>query len=250
MEMGAFLLWLSLFLVVLWTARLARAKGRNPWLWAAAAFFLMFVPWKILTMAPIVILLFLRSPQAQTGPSTDRVSCPRCRGLQSRSLRFCTNCGWEVGTPYSEDPIVTEEKELSTRIADDLGTTPPSPSVETVEPARPVFLTSDTVPIEDTSMNVESPPQEAHEVERPPASEIRPQTIPTPAAMTERGLGLFNQGRVQEAIDQFTKAIALDPGYIQAWAHRAEAYARIGRGADAAEDRRKLEALDASSAGG
>jgi Tfp pilus assembly protein PilF len=68
--------------------------------------------------------------------------------------------------------------------------------------------------------------------------------------MTERGVRLFNQGRIQESIDQFTKAIALDPNYTQAWARRAEAYARLGRGEEAAEDRRRLDALDASSSTG
>jgi Tfp pilus assembly protein PilF len=61
--------------------------------------------------------------------------------------------------------------------------------------------------------------------------------------MTERGLALFNQGRFQEAVDQFTKAIALDSQYKAAWAHRAEAYTKLGRGKEAAEDRRRLEAI-------
>jgi Tfp pilus assembly protein PilF len=68
--------------------------------------------------------------------------------------------------------------------------------------------------------------------------------------MTERGVRLFNQDRIQESIDQFTKAIALDANYTEAWAKRAEAYARLGRGAEAAEDRRRLDSLDASSTGG
>ena len=59
----------------------------------------------------------------------------------------------------------------------------------------------------------------------PPA----PRPIPTPANLTERGVSLFNQGRFQEAIDQFTKAIALDPDYKEAWERRAEAYGRLGR---------------------
>ena len=70
---------------------------------------------------------------------------------------------------------------------------------------------------------------------------------PTPASMTERGVWLFNQGRTQESIDQFTKAIALDADYQEAWEHRAEAYSRLGRGEQAAEDRRRLQAIIASS---
>ena len=54
-----------------------------------------------------------------------------------------------------------------------------------------------------------------------------PVDAPTADGMTERGVRLYNQGRIQEAIDQFTKAIALDPNYVQAWARRAEAYARL-----------------------
>ena len=62
--------------------------------------------------------------------------------------------------------------------------------------------------------------------------------------MTERGIRLFNQGRIQESIDQYTKAIALDPNYKEAWEYRAEAYARLGRGEQAEEDRRRLQALN------
>jgi Tfp pilus assembly protein PilF len=74
--------------------------------------------------------------------------------------------------------------------------------------------------------------------------------MPTAASMTERGVRLFNQGRIQESLDQFTKAIALDPNHVDAWARRAEAYARLGRGAEAAEDRRRFETLNAGSTGG
>ena len=35
--------------------------------------------------------------------------------------------------------------------------------------------------------------------------------------LTARGIELFNEGRFQESIDQFTKAIALDPNYREAW---------------------------------
>ncbi|KAA1286582.1 MAG: tetratricopeptide repeat protein, partial [SAR202 cluster bacterium] len=46
-----------------------------------------------------------------------------------------------------------------------------------------------------------------------------------------------------ESIDQFTKAIALDPNYAEAWEKRAEAYAQMGRSQQAEEDRRHLQAL-------
>jgi Tfp pilus assembly protein PilF len=61
--------------------------------------------------------------------------------------------------------------------------------------------------------------------------------------MTERGINLFSQGRFQEAVDQFTKAIALDPKYRLAWERRAEAYGRLGRAERAAADKQQLEAI-------
>jgi Tfp pilus assembly protein PilF len=61
--------------------------------------------------------------------------------------------------------------------------------------------------------------------------------------MTERGLALVNQGRVREAVDQFTKAIALDPRYREAWANRAQAYSQLGLNDKAASDQRQLEAI-------
>jgi Tfp pilus assembly protein PilF len=68
--------------------------------------------------------------------------------------------------------------------------------------------------------------------------------------MTARGLSRLENGRIQEAIDQFTKAIALDPNYREAWEQRAEAYSKQGRGEEAAEDRRRIQGLNASSSPG
>ena len=81
-------------------------------------------------------------------------------------------------------------------------------------------------------------------METPPAA--APPAVrrsPTAANLTERGIALFGQGRVQEAIDQFTKAIALDPKYKLAWEQRAEAYGRLGRAEQQAADRRQLETI-------
>ena len=74
--------------------------------------------------------------------------------------------------------------------------------------------------------------------------------IPTAPGMTERGIRLFNLGRTQEAIDQFTKAIALDANHKEAWERRAEAYARLGRDGEAEEDRRRLNSINPSSPSG
>ena len=77
-----------------------------------------------------------------------------------------------------------------------------------------------------------------------------PGAPPTAATMTARGMRLFNDGRTQEAIDQFTKAIALDPSFPEAWERRAEAYSKQGRGEAADADRLILSGLDATSSPG
>jgi len=141
------------------------------------------------------------------------------------------------------------EKPVSAPVADEPETVVASTAAEP-NPAdeRPAVAAEESVPeaVPETATDtaqVESPSLTAY---RTPV----PVDAPTAAGMTERGVRLFNQGRIQESIDQFTKAIALDPNYIQAWAKRAEAYARLGRGDQAAEDRRRLDALDASSSSG
>ena len=86
----------------------------------------------------------------------------------------------------------------------------------------------------------------APDPEPAPAFSIAPLTITRPltaAGMTELGLSLFNQGRVREAVDQFTKAIALDPRYREAWANRARAYTELGLSEKAAADHQQLEAI-------
>ena len=91
-------------------------------------------------------------------------------------------------------------------------------------------------------------PSSSPDSEDQPAEEAIPEpkvfTVPpTPERMTERGSAFMKVGRMQEAIDQFTKAIALDSGYKPAWSRRAEAYGELGRKAEAAEDLRRLEAI-------
>jgi tetratricopeptide (TPR) repeat protein len=97
-----------------------------------------------------------------------------------------------------------------------------------------------------TADSVEEPRVEPTPVEPVPAA---PPAKPafrfplTAAGLTERGVSLFTQGRIQEAVDQFTKAIALDPDYRPAWAKRAEAYLRLGLSQKAEEDQRRMEGI-------
>ena len=275
--MGNVLLFVALALVLIWTARLAKSKGRNPWLWVGSAFGLMLIPnLNLLAIIPMIILLFFKSTRPRTTTIAEPQTCPRCSATPSHASRFCTNCGWELSARYSTD-------------ATDVATSPTSdqsiPQVTpTAEAQNPVDASAPrwqkpgqdeaAVPVETDAREVtgevaeEARSEVAAEVgaeagqepttEAPveaPAPESKlprkpvPVDAPTAAGMTERGVRLYNQGRVQESIDQFTKAIALDPTYGQAWARRAEAYAAQGRGDQAEEDRRKLETLNAGSPG-
>jgi Tfp pilus assembly protein PilF len=65
--------------------------------------------------------------------------------------------------------------------------------------------------------------------------------------MTARGAAFLSEGKLQDAIDQFTKAIALDPSHREALERRAEAYTREGRQERADEDYQKVQALNSST---
>ena len=249
--MGSFLLYLSLGLVVLWTARLARSKMRNPWLWGGATLILMLVPpSNLLGMIPLVVLLVLKNPQQRRGARPQTAACPRCRAPQTQRPRFCTNCGWELGANYLGEAASDTASPVSTTspVTPQPVKVPESPAAAAKGP-EPAPAIARTPARSEAPHPEEAAPQETVAAEQPSASHPVPRGMPTAASMTERGAHLFNQGRIQESLDQFTKAIALDPNYVAAWAHRAEAYARLGRGAEAAEDRRRLETLNAGSTG-
>ncbi len=84
---------------------------------------------------------------------------------------------------------------------------------------------------------------------REPSAEETPEVATAPekseaATLTEEGLSLLDQGKVREAVDYFTRAIARDRSYKQAWLSRAESYDRLGRRASAAADRRQAITID------
>lgn len=93
----------------------------------------------------------------------------------------------------------------------------------------------------------EPEPAPAEEQPARPWGFPQPGPAPTAEGMTARGAALLSEGRLQEAIDQFTKAIALDPRHKEAFERRAEAYTRQGRGERAEEDYRTVQALNAGS---
>lgn len=266
-------LWLYLMfsLVILLTVRIARSQGRNPWLWGMSSFLLilMFSPgsWNLLGVVPMIILLLVRKSQPrpdarpETSGSGTVPTCPRCHTPNSADHRYCINCGWELQKPYTTDTAFNDTTIQTPATVPSSDTKvqgiPEQPDVKIIQvseeasaPKNQDALTpvlerdeaKEPVIGETQSVGTEEPAQK-------PAGSQKPVSrgAPTAASMTERGLALFNQGRFQEAIDQFTKAIALDPKYKLAWAHRAEAYAKLGRGTEAAEDRRRLEAIQGSS---
>ena len=235
-------------LLAWWTIRLARSKGRPmPWLWGLAAFFLTMPPepWRLLGMAPLFILIFLKAPQPRVDSPPKEAICPKCQASHSASQRYCITCGWELGRTYPEAGVIAQE----------LAEKP----VETLqggqaEPGAPeTALASETT--QASEITADSTPAPVAETPAEPEPEPEPQVPvyrgpPTAPGMTERGISMFNLGRIQEAIDQFTKAIALDANYKEAWERRAEAYATLGRDGEAEDDRRRLNAINPSSSTG
>ena len=230
MDIEQLIRYFSLGVVVLWTVRQARSKGQNPWLWGGASILLMIVPGlQFLGIAPMVLLLFFRkAPQAPVNIPEDRIICPKCQAYHATGHNFCVNCGWQLDQPYTQEGATPEE---SPKIEQ-----PPSTVV-----ASQQAVTADSMVEQREEQGVEPIPVEPLLPEPPPKPAFR---FPlTAAGLTERGISLFTQGRIQEAVDQFTKAIALDPDYRPAWAKRAEAYLRLGLSQKAEEDQHRLEGI-------
>jgi len=275
---------ISLAIIVLWTARLARAKGMNPLAWGVGSALLMAAGWFVLPewrsymvfvgMGPLVFLLLFRSPLFRRSNSAATAACPRCAAADPGGQNYCVHCGWDLSRLYAESadsaetaaPVASPPEPAATVLettadipaaavtespaditAAAVSETTPAPAEtapeETVAPAaipkKPPAAPA-AAPILD--QDTEPPPEP---VETAPAAPPPPavRRSPTAANLTERGMALFGQGRVQEAIDQFTKAIALDPQYKLAWEQRAEAYGRLGRAEQQAADRRQLETI-------
>ena len=302
-------LWqlISLAIIVLWTARLARAKGMNPLAWGVGSALLMAVGWLALSwgegsgrnfvvfigMGPLVFLLLFRSslfrrgnPTATAAPARAAAACPRCAAADPGGQNYCVHCGWDLSRLYTESAdsaettapaasppepaatvletaadipaaTVTEspadipaaavtESPADIPAAAITETTPKPAETATEETVAPAAIPQKppaapaTAPILAQDTEPPSEPVETAPAAPPPPAVRR---IPTAANLTERGIALFGQGRVQEAIDQFTKAIALDPQYKLAWEQRAEAYGRLGRAEQQAADRRQLETI-------
>ena len=278
--MADFLMYISLALVLTWTIQIARAKHRNPWLWGSVTAGIMVTmvvmgendPRMLVCMVPMVILLFLKSPQTTTSPSPQGVECGRCRALQPHGRYYCTSCGWELKRDFPDGAPAPGETPVSSQPADTPEQPPASPAPQGPESAAPPVeeaarQPADNAPHPGTAAPGAASQPEGHaasQVSDPaqpgqpaspepqpapslPRSVLKPMSrgIPTAVTMTERGQSLVEEGRVQEGIDQFTKALALDSSYTLALESRAAAYELQGRHTEAEQDRRQLDAAGA-----
>ena len=256
------LLLISLGIIVLWTTRLARSKGLNPWLWGVGVVTIIVLGWTFgrqylapLAMAPLIFLLLFRSPLFRRSSQSDLPPCPNCQASDTGGMNFCVQCGWDLSRADSVASETQEEVAPQRHEA----TAQPAATVERQVDSREQEVAPVEAPAgEDAAQTGETPryapavepvlAQDAVEVSAEPEVPAEPEPkparpLPTPTNLTERGIELFNQGRFQEAIDQFTKAIALDPNYREAWARRAEAYGRVGRPERQKADQSRLEAI-------
>ena len=274
--------WILVFLVpfvAFWTARLALARGRSPWIWGGAAL-VLGIPWPginlpILGVVPVLFLMFFVRPTAQRS-NEPRNACSRCASPHSPGQNFCTKCGWDLSheyTPESSDTVLASEMHQSQTTSTSTLERPSETAAPEhangngFAPERPEVAAQDAdIPAEHAEQAISEDPAAGDEVgsapeEAAPATasggqpeaDTRPWGFPVPgpaptaAGMTARGTALLSEGKLQEAIDQFTKAIALDPRHREALERRAEAYSKQGRQDRADEDYQQVQALNTGS---
>ena len=247
--MNDILLYISLGLAVLWSIRMAQSKRRNPFVWAGLTFALMLIPTlllpslpPILGITPLLILVFLK-PSKPVGDTSipDQIICPKCTAPHMGGYNYCVNCGWELSKPYSGTSVSSDPVEL---VSD-----PVSKSSEPVEyESQPhiTSTTSDAETYEKSESELEISPTERHVEDKKQSEEAQAPIVvrPTTAAgFTDLGIRLSEEGRHREAIDQFTKSIALDSKYALAWEKRAESYKILGLNDKSSQDLDHLKGL-------
>ena len=262
---------LSVF-IAFWTARAAVARGRSPWLWGGVAliFGLLSIEDSLrglsfASVAPVLYLMLFVRPKERRPMRPQRNACPKCAAPHSPQQNYCTKCGWELSREYAPENndtvLASEMRQPSTPPERDTATATMERPAETPSEAAPPATATPAEPASAPEPAAAQRPADAAAEPTPqpsapdaePEPEPRPWGIPQPGPaptaeqMTARGAMLLGEGRIQEAIDQFTKAIALDPKHREAFEGRAEAYTQQGRGERAAEDYRRIQALNAGS---
>ena len=247
--------YLVVLMLAVWTAKLAITKGRNGWIWGCAALVLGLLPWHLIGVIPVLALMFIKGPTNSPNMQERESICPRCNKSYVEGQHFCTGCGWDLS---QEHPIVESAETQAKSNQPQIPTTVPSTgAVQSHEPAEEskiaTELISDDIPVPNIneeptldSGTVSDHSEEAYV----PWGTYDVGEAPTAPTMVSRGLERFNEGKFQEAIDQFTKAIALDPDYAEAWERRSEAYSQLGRSQQAEDDRQHLRGLGPSSSPG
>ena len=199
------------------------------------------------------------APQIQLEPMTDVESADRVEHRTSGASTPAQPSEMKPETEAASPEVVTPEAASPEAVTPEAVTpeavTPEAVTPEAVSPeaASPEPVTAEVVSTNDGGEgDREEVPSEPLNPEPVTPEPVAPEPMVsrpiTPARFTEQGLDLLDLGKFQEAVDQFTKAIALDATYSSAWEHRAEAYARQGRNDKAAEDQLKLETLRQQSA--
>ena len=193
---------MALALVLLWTARLARSKSRNPWLWGGATFILMLTSMlgsnlNLLAVIPLIILMFVKSPQPQSNTPVKPQTCPKCETASIQNSRFCTSCGWEMASPYSSNIPADQEEptSLPTEEERQLASAGDASSQESGDQEVPA-------PAQATAS--ETAPEPAPEASLPePVAPPKPVSLdaPTAAGMTERGVRLY-KSRARPRVDR------------------------------------------------
>ena len=238
-------------------------------MWGGAAL-VLGIPWPgisqpILGVVPFLFLLFfVRAPGQRS--QARQSACSRCASPHPPNQNYCTKCGWDLSREYSpegSDTVLASEMHQTQGTSTATMERPPEPAMaeESETPGfpagEPPQSSMDEGAAADSAAPAPTPDaapaDEAPETAPEPEPAQRPWGIPQPgpaptaAVMTARGEALLSEGRLQEAIDQFTKAIALDPKHRDAFERRAEAYTQQGREERAEEDYRQVQALNAGS---
>ena len=227
----------SLGIITLWAARLAMRRGKSPYVWGGAALGLSVIPLlipglaglQILGIIPVVILMINPPVSNKKKVTTANRFCPYCGALQAPiynpdthehpSIEWtCTGCDHSV-TEYSA-PTVTSE---------------PTP-IDSTGDRSPIVAPADQESEQDLLLE----PEES--LTPTPSPTITPPRV-TPQIFTARGKELLEQNKTTEAVDQFTKALALDKAFVEALTYRIQAYQTLGLNDLAAEDQASLASL-------
>ena len=260
--MNDILLYISLGLAILWAIRMAQSKRRNPILWAGVTFGLMLIPTllapslpPILGITPLLILVFLRPKKlANDLPRTDTIVCPKCSAIHALGYNYCVNCGWELNESYSEvspSPELTNEPTLAPTIERDQSEHTRAASIVSPEHDSSAINPSEDNTNQNAPIPIDSTAPRPIDTDTPIDTSKVPEAVPlrrpmTAVGFTDLGLSLSKQGRFREAIDQFTKAIALNANYIPAWENRAESYKILGLLEKSLSDASQVEQLRSS----